>query len=139
MKTTWYPRAAWLVMTLFATGVAMYSLRFFLPSHPGVAPFILANLIENPFTFLLHVGGGLTALLLGPWQFLSSIRRDRPGLHRWIGRTYVLAVLIGGTTGFFVAFSSTAGPRATAGFSILTVVWLVTTWLGYRRAVERRF
>jgi len=139
MKTNWYGRAGWLIMMFLATGIALFSLRFFLPDRPSVAPDILANLVENPVTFLLHVAGGLTALLLGPWQFLASIRLNKPKVHRWIGRMYVLAVLIGGTTGFFVAFSSSAGPWATAGFSILAILWLITTWFGYRRAVERRF
>jgi uncharacterized membrane protein len=41
-----------------------------------------------------HVIGGITALLSGPLQFSSRLRRRNPKVHRVLGRAYVLSVFI---------------------------------------------
>lgn len=48
------------------------------------------------FEWLLAVHGplGAVALLTGPLQFSDTIRRVRPKLHRWLGRTYVGAIAV---------------------------------------------
>jgi len=51
--------------------------------------------IQN-FRWLLLVHGplGAVALLLGPFQFSDTLRRQRPRLHRWTGRIYVGAIAV---------------------------------------------
>ncbi|KLN60878.1 hypothetical protein WH96_10475 [Kiloniella spongiae] len=129
----------WLFIMLSATAISLLSLRFLLPNPPHVAPEILENYINHKTAFLAHVTGSLTALLIGPWQFVSRFRTKIPKLHRWTGRIYIIAVLIGGIGGFIIAWSSEYGPIAVAGFALLSVVWLYVTGKGYICARNRQF
>lgn len=129
-----FGKTGWVVMMLLATAVALLSTRYLLPNPPRVGPNILPNFEANTAIFLTHVVGSVIALLIGPWQFVATIRRRWTRLHRWMGRIYMVAVLFGGIGGFFIAWTTTAGPLATAGFSLLAVIWLGTTGLGYQSA-----
>lgn len=128
----------WLgISSLLAVAVALFSYRY-LPMVGPLAPNVLENLFARPW-LTAHVVGAATALLLGWMQFLPSIRRRAPALHRWTGRIYVLGCIEGGLAGLVLAFGTSAGPVGAAGFGLLAVLWLVTTALGWRTAMERRF
>lgn len=122
-------------MTLLAAAVALFSLRYLSESGPR-APEILANLYADPW-LKLHVAGACAALMIGSLQFIANLRRL--GIHRWIGRFYALACLVGGIAGIQLAFGSTAGPIAGAGFGLLGITWLASTAQGVRHAFARRF
>jgi uncharacterized membrane protein len=113
------------------------SLRYFAQSEAPPPP-ILANAFANPF-LILHVISAVTALLLGPLQFVRGIRVRMPALHRATGRIYVLACAIGAPTGLVLALGTTAGPVAAVGFAIPAILWAAFTYLGVRAAVRRRF
>ena len=127
----------WATLAFLSAGVALFSYRY-LPAVGPLAPQILGNLFAKPWLYL-HIGGAATALLLGPLNFLAWIRRKAPAAHRWIGRIYIVACLVGGAAGFVLAFGSFAGPVATAGFGSLAVCWILTNVQGWRRATEGRF
>jgi uncharacterized membrane protein len=131
-STAW--RAAVLLLTIEIAIVS--ALRYFTSIEPPPPP-ILANAYAQPF-LILHVTGGVTALLAGPFQFVPRVRKLLPALHRATGRIYVLACAIGAPAGFMLALGTTAGPIAALGFAIPAVLWPIFTWLGYRAAVERR-
>ena len=57
-----------------------------------------------------------------------------PTLHRWNGRVYVTACVVGGLTGLILALGASSGPVTTLGFGSLAVAWLVSTILAWRRA-----
>jgi uncharacterized membrane protein len=80
----------------------------------------------------------VTALLVGPLQFLRQVRSRWPAFHRVTGRIYVFACAIGAPAGLMLALGTTAGPIAALGFAIPALLWPLFTWLGYRAAVERR-
>jgi uncharacterized membrane protein len=127
----------WLCAAALSAGIAIYSYRYL----PGIGPrptMILANLFARPW-LAVHVAGAATALLVWPIQFVPRLRMRRPKLHTWVGRIYVVGCLIGGASGLIVAFGSTAGPIATAGFGTLSIVWIITNIQGWRFAVTRRF
>jgi uncharacterized membrane protein len=130
--TAW--RAAIALLTIEIAIVS--ALRYFTGSEPPPPP-ILANLYADPF-LILHVAAGVTALLVGPLQFLPRVRARWPRVHRATGRIYVLACAIGAPAGLMLAIGTTAGPVAAAGFAIPALLWPVFTWLGLRAAVERR-
>jgi uncharacterized membrane protein len=127
----------WTVYALLSAAVAIFSYRY-LPRIGPLAPDILANLFARPWLDV-HVAGAATALLVGPVQFLPWIRRRLPALHRTLGRVYVIGCLSGGVGGLVMAFGSTKGPIATAGFASLAVCWIVANIQGWRLAVARRF
>lgn len=127
----------WGVTALLCAGLALFSYRY-LPAIGPRSPQILENLFARPWLDL-HIAGAATALLVGPLNLLAPIRRRAPGVHRWIGRTYVIACVVGGAGGLVIAFGSFAGPIATAGFASLAICWLVTNVQGWRSARARRF
>jgi len=49
---------------------------------------------EVPGIFALHILTGTIALLIGPWQISAFLRNLYPRLHRALGRSYVVLVLI---------------------------------------------
>jgi hypothetical protein len=130
-------RALWALMALLSGGIAILSYRYLAGVGP-LAPNVLQNTFRNPWLGL-HVAGSATALLVGPLQFNGRIRRLGPQVHRWLGRTYAAACLLGAAGGFVLAWGSTAGPVATAGFGTLAVLWTLTTVQAWRLAVQRRF
>ncbi|MFE1317902.1 DUF2306 domain-containing protein [Kitasatospora phosalacinea] len=87
---------------------------------------------------LLHVGGGVVALSLGPLQFLPGLRARRPALHRWTGRTYVLATAALGVGGLLIAPHGLYPPFSPLGFVLLDVLTLTTTALGVQHARRGR-
>jgi hypothetical protein len=87
---------------------------------------------------IAHAGGAGLALLLGPLQFLAFIRNRARALHRWIGRTYLVACLVGGVAGGLLAPFTAAGPIAASGFLLLALAWLWVTALGWRAAAIKR-
>lgn len=114
--------------------VAVGSWRYLFPGAPGGAPPILDNAYTRLGVLTVHAGAASIALLVGPFQFLAGLRARRPGLHRWTGRTYVLACLVGGLSGAVLAFGVKTGIASTIGFGGLALSWLATTWLAYDAA-----
>jgi uncharacterized membrane protein len=130
-------RSLWTLYALLSAAVAIFSYRY-LPRIGPLGPEILANLFARPWLDV-HVAGAATALLVGPVQFLPWVRRRFPGVHRTLGRIYVIGCLAGGAGGLVMAFGSLAGPIATVGFASLAVCWIVANVQGWRLAVARRF
>jgi uncharacterized membrane protein len=130
---------AWGVIMVLATVISLMSLRFLMPDPPHVGPEIMANFKAHRPAFLAHVTGGLVALLLGPWQFVAKLRARFPKAHRWSGRVYLLAVLIGGIGGFLVAWTTVSGLMVSFGFSFLAVFWLYSSWRAYQSARAGEF
>ncbi|MFP5353784.1 MAG: hypothetical protein ACLGIK_01310 [Gemmatimonadota bacterium] len=89
-RRRWY--AGWGIMTFLSLAVAGYA--FFLLAVPAARPPFMRQ-SPYPLAALLHFFGGGAALALGPWQFLSGARRRWHALHRWMGRFYGIAILVG--------------------------------------------
>lgn len=135
------PRMGWPFRLVLAGSllIALASVRYLFPGAPGGAPAIMANAFTKYGALTVHAGFAIVALMIGPFQFLRSLRARRPGLHRWMGRTYVLACLVAGAAGLVLAFGATTGPVSTAGFGLLAVLWLFTTTKAWTSAMNRRF
>lgn len=89
--------------------------------------------------FYVHITTAGLALAVGPFQFVTAIRRRRPGLHRRLGRTYVVSIALGSAAAFVMAFFSSAAVVGFFGFGSLAVLWGWTTFRGYRAARQRDF
>lgn len=126
----------WLT-ALLCVAVALLSARFLLP-QPFMAEAMAPHIEARPLIFLTHVASAGTALALGAFQ-LVTWRGPRRGWHRWAGRIYVAACLVGAVSGFGLAVTSIAGPVAGLGFGLLAVAWFVTTAMGWRKAVAGQF
>jgi hypothetical protein len=127
----------WALVAVLSIGIAGYAWHYLVPNA-----FVPPGIGENPFAkpwLVVHAGLAGVAMALGPFQFLPGLRLRRPRLHRWSGRAYVAACLLGGTAGLLLATGSTAGPIARAGFAALAVCWLATTGNAWRLALAGRF
>jgi len=131
--------SVWRALVVLLTLEIAYvtALRYFTGSEPPPPP-IVENAFANPF-LILHVAGGVTALVVMPLQFVARIRTHLPALHRTLGGLCLLACLIGAPAGFMLALGTTAGPVAMVGFAIPAWLWAAFTWLGWRAAANRRF
>jgi uncharacterized membrane protein len=134
---SWPARIGWLVIALLCLGIAGYSAKYLI-HPPQTQEQALGNPLGVPF-LVIHVAGAVTALLLGSLQFIPALRRGAGPPHRWVGRVYVLACLVGGTAGLILSTRSFAGPIATVGFGSLAVIWITVNLLGWRAAVQGRF
>ncbi|AGL17578.1 DUF2306 domain-containing protein [Actinoplanes sp. N902-109] len=80
-----------------------------------------------------HIFTAAVALVLGPVQFLATVRRTGRA-HRIAGRVYLLAgVLPAALTAVPVAAWS-GRPLTQAGLSTAAILWLITGALAYRAA-----
>ncbi len=121
-------------MTSLALLIALLSFRYFIVS-PEVAsgPPLAKRFAEYITPLLFHAGGGILALSLGPWGFWSTFRNKYLRLHRWMGRLYLLSVLIGGSAGLYLATTAFGGLPTRIGFGMLGVLWLTTGAMAYLR------
>lgn len=123
-------KALWGVMTVLATLVAAYAAAVLL--LPGFAPpLVIARRTTMPLAVTAHLGGGLVALAVGAWQMNARLRSRFVEFHRWMGRTYVIAVLIGGLGALRMAAASQQGWATHLGFGLLALLWLLSTTRAY--------
>lgn len=110
-----------------------------------VAPQLYAN---HRTLLLVHIAAGIVALVVGPLQFVTAVRRREPRLHRRVGYAYLTAIAVGGVTGLPLSFlmgssfpSEISAPfRPTmVSFGLLAVAWLGVSGVALHRAVARRW
>lgn len=128
--------ALWGLAAFLSVGVAGYAL-YFTPQVQNLSPEIFGNLFARPW-LTLHAGGAGAALLVGAFQMLPALRRRRT-LHRWLGRIYGTGCIVGGCAGLLLAFGTTAGPVAAAGFGLLAPTWIYCTAQGWMTARAGRY
>lgn len=125
--------SAWGVILVFSAAtlysVARFYWRFWMNGRE-----VASNLL-----ILGHVSLAIPCLLLGPFLLIPQFRKSYPHVHRAMGKTYVVGVLISAVLGFTLALGNKYGYVARAGFASLGVVWFVTTFAAYRAIRMRSF
>ncbi|KAI2602911.1 uncharacterized protein GGS25DRAFT_72301 [Hypoxylon fragiforme] len=128
-RTPWdSANTRWWVMAGLSFLVAAYAI-YFIFGPPVGNPMVKQRMLSRPVG-RCHVLGSLIAMGLGPFQFLDSLRRKYPEIHRWIGRIYVVALYTGSISGFSVTFISFANPIGKWGFAALALAWFITVTYG---------
>jgi len=132
-------RAPVILLYLLCYGIVGYAAIAYglLPLGQLVNSTMQATYRAHPVGIYTHIVGAVVALSLGPLQFSARLRARRIALHRWIGRTYLTGVAIGGLGGLYMACFAYGGPVARFGFGALAVVWLYTGARAYT-AIRRR-
>jgi uncharacterized membrane protein len=102
------------------------------------SPLIVARLHTVPLLLIFHLTGGALAITLGALQLNSRIRRNYLAVHRWLGRCYVIAVLVGGSAGLMLATMADGGIPSSIGFGALGILWIGATVTAYLCARRRR-
>jgi hypothetical protein len=133
------PTWSWVTITVLSVAVGAYALFLTVTGFAFVPGNVKANAFPSPLGLEIHIAASAFALLMGPWQFRRSLRLRRPHVHRWMGRTYATACVVGGIAGASIAMFSSSGPVAGYGFLLLGVLWALTTVLGWVAALQRRY
>jgi uncharacterized membrane protein len=126
----------WRLMAFLAIGVAIAAIApyaTFNPDNFNNATSRFAD--ETPLRLAglyVHAFAGGTALIIGPFQFLSRLRARRPTLHRWMGRIYLIGILLSGLAAFLIAPGMISGLVGEIGLLLLATLWLWTGWNAYR-------
>lgn len=123
------------ILFLLSIPIGMYAFAFYFSPTFGDAVF-KARFAQTPLFAAFHVLGGGLALTIGALQFNGSLRARYPALHRWLGRVYLSAVLIGGIGGLILGPRADGGLVARCGFTLLAVLWLTSGTAAYR-AIRR--
>lgn len=128
-------KIAWILMIIFAIIIGLYpSVYFMIDRKFGLLGTkdnaVLINLFWN-IGFYTHIIGGGLALLIGWTQFIRKIRTKYIPVHRFIGKIYVVALLLSASAGLFIAFYATGGFITTVGFTCLGIITFFTTLTAY--------
>jgi uncharacterized membrane protein len=59
------------------------------------------------------------------------MRTRRLGLHRQLGKVYVVSILTASTVAFYISWFADTGWIAATGFAGLAMAWFYTTWQAY--------
>ncbi|GAA1107141.1 DUF2306 domain-containing protein [Nocardiopsis metallicus] len=99
------------------------------PGNPVYYPILVA-----------HVLFGAVAMITCCFQVWPRFRSRHPGGHRLTGRIYVLAgVLPAGLTGLYVGQFTPFGPSVQVANTVIALLWLAVTAIGFRMALRLRF
>jgi uncharacterized membrane protein len=79
-----------------------------------------------PWLFLPHIVGGVLALLSGPLQFSSRLRKRHLQFHRVLGRVYVVSVLVAAPLAMILS-NHRHDPRVT--YFLVAIGCQAGTWL----------
>ncbi len=125
----------WILMVVLAIVIGLYPGIYFLIDRKfGLLSSKPIELLANSFWnigFYTHIILGGLALLIGWTQFNPNFRNKSPMLHRRIGMTYIIAVILSSIAGIFIGFFATGGLLSSFGFICLGVIWLSTTIRAY--------
>lgn len=129
-------KLAWGVMTVLALFIALYAIALlFVPAMRP--PFLRDRFSGIPAAAFLHLAGAAIALAVGPFQLNTRLRTRFIKVHRWMGRSYVTGVLLGGLAALALATIAQTGLPARVGFGLLAVLWLTSTGMAYRHIRAR--
>ena len=79
-----------------------------------------------------HVIFGITATILGPFQFVSSIRKRNIKLHRNLGKTYLICTILGALASWAIIIPRTDSDITyQVGLFSLGFVWIGSAIMAY--------
>lgn len=121
---------------LFAAGavaVGMYALFVYgilagvVPLGARVHPNMRVTFNAEKGAIYTHALASALALILGPFQVIPSWRNTHWLAHKWAGWVYVACAVAGGVSGVVVAQRAQGGLSGRVGFTLLGILWLVST------------
>lgn len=100
----------------------------------------IVHLDHYRLAFYSHIFSSLFVLFGGAFLFSNYILKNHPKAHRWIGKSYILLLLlISAPSGMVMAFYANGGWMAKMSFLILTPLWWWCTYKGYQMARGQQF
>jgi uncharacterized membrane protein len=129
----------WVIMTLACVTITVIVSRYLTFDPEVYFPQQLDPYLQHEFALGVHVLSGMLALLIGPFQFVRRLRRRFVPVHRFMGATYVASATALGVTGLILAPTAYTGLVASAGFTVLDLLMLFTTWTAVRMIMAGRY
>jgi uncharacterized membrane protein len=129
----------WVIMTLACVTITVIVSRYLTFDPEVYFPQQLEPYLQHKFALGVHVLSGMLALLIGPFQFARRLRRRFVPVHRFMGATYVASATALGVTGLILAPTAYTGLVASAGFTVLDLLMLFTTWTAVRMILAGRY
>ncbi|MFC0332397.1 DUF2306 domain-containing protein [Paenibacillus sepulcri] len=131
-------KKSWWILILVSFGIMIPFMTPYLTLNPANSRIsITSGTVQYP-VLVAHIAFACIALIAGYLQFADRIRLHRPKLHRYAGRVYVGSVLISRLLALVLVFY--VGDFTIAvSFLVLSILWMLTCWRGYRTAVQHKF
>lgn len=123
--------------TLMWVFVIVITLRFIFKTvldYYDIKPEIYGPYWPVKYWMVVHISASMVAILVGPFQFWSFLRKKYLNIHRWLGRIYLIGILIGTVCAIPVVIYSSFPINWGWGIATatLTLFWFVTTAMAYR-------
>lgn len=103
----------WWVIFVSSSVVAAYAVAMCIV--PAMRSTFVADIVDvRPVAAFSHFLGSSVALIAGTLQINRVIRVNRPVLHRWLGRIYLVGIAFGASSGLAMSVEASggmAGPR----------------------------
>ncbi|WP_246309479.1 DUF2306 domain-containing protein [Paenibacillus alginolyticus] len=89
----------------------------------------------SPWIYVLytHIVSGCVALVVGLIQLLRKPEAERMQLHRWLGKIYVICILLSGIVNIYLSIFASGGGFSKAGFFLLDSLWICATLTAVNR------
>jgi uncharacterized membrane protein len=129
----------WVIMTLACVSITIIASRYLTFDPEVYFPAQREPYLQHEFALGVHVLSGMLALLIGPLQFVRRLRNRFVRVHRFMGATYVASATALGVSGLILAPTAYTGLVASAGFTVLDLLMLFTTWTAVRMIMAGRY
>src|SRR5260370_14162945 len=111
------PLSLWTAVIFLAfIGLAVATRRTIVLLKPGAlssannpAAQLDAHFANHASLTLAHILPAMLFMVLGPLQFVRTLRSKYPQFHRWSGRIFLTSSAVVGITGLTLAFGKTIG------------------------------
>jgi len=94
----------------------------------------------NRWWLIGHLSGGMTAILIGPFQFSKAFRNRYLKTHRLLGKIFIIAIIIAASCAFYMSFA--ISPQVNIAWSMslffLALPWLTSALMAYRMVRLKR-
>lgn len=98
------------------------------------------QLFHYQIAFFTHVYTSIFLMIFGAFQFSNYIREKYQRWHRNIGKFYIIIILLfSGPSGLIMSYYANGGIFSQTAFVILSVLWMLFTYLSFYYAKKLDF
>ena len=106
----------------------------------GTKPDEILDKTHFMWAFYTHILSSLLVMPLGVLQFSSYIFKKSNDVHHWMGKVYILTILVfAAPSGLILAMYANGGLAARVGFSLQSLVWWGLTMIAWREAEKKHW